>query len=82
MLKSALFGEFIETRVECCLGTVVSVSVRENLFVSKFALTLPRCCYMTMSFEYHLEISTICLANLYKHFQMYHVASVMVAVIM
>lgn len=50
----------------------------ERKFVSKFALTQPRCCYLTTSFECHLEISTICLANLYKHSQVYHVASFMV----
>lgn len=50
----------------------------ERKFASKFALTQPRCCYMTTSFERLLEISTICLANLYKHSQVYHVASVMV----
>lgn len=60
----------------------MSVSVRENLFVSKFSLTWPRCCYMSMSFECHLEISTICLANLCKYSQVYHVASVVVVVIM
>lgn len=65
-----------------CWGTFLSVSVRENLFVSKFALARPRCSHMTMSFECHLEISTICLANLYKHSQVYHIASVMAVVIM
>lgn len=64
------------------LRDLLSVSVRGNLFVSKFALTWPRCSYVTTSFECHLEISTIYLANLYKHSQVYHVASIMVVVIM